>query len=97
MFLKLCYKQKVLLMPSTYKTPSVHLPALVELYADRILLTLKVVGLVIHRTTVNMDFFNEALNLPFLDQLMSKQIINEGKCNIFEECGFVLMATEPRL
>ena len=47
MFLKLCYKQKVLLMPGTYKTPSVHLPALVELYDDRILLTLKVVGLVI--------------------------------------------------
>lgn len=48
MFLKLCYKQKVLLlMPGTYKMPMVHLPALVELYDDIILLTLKVTGLVI--------------------------------------------------
>ena len=41
------YEAPVSYSAGTYKTPSVHLPALVELYDDRILLTLKVVGLVI--------------------------------------------------
>lgn len=82
-FLKLCYKQKVLLlMPSIYKTPSVHLPALVKLFAEQNFTDIKGCGSYGTTGPLLIQIFNQALDLPFLDQLyilLSKQIINEGK------------------
>ena len=82
-FLKLCDKQKVLLlMLSIYKTPSVHLPALVKLFVEQNFTDIKGCGSYGNTGPLLIWIFKQALDLPFLDQLyilLSEQIINEGK------------------